>query len=455
MIKKLKWHNHYSLGNLELNFTRTDGAVYNTIILAGENGTGKTTILETLSNFLNGQSIQPFEYIEYEAGGADYHIVPDGRHGNVGFHKRTIVGSDNYEAVHSGRGNSEDRMKSDVKDIRYYGFAYSKARSGFNTGPVVSITTQQVDAEKFEPDEQDNITRIKQLIVDIEQQDDASWRAETLQKNVSDQKYEDFVIERSKGYRFQKAFNEFFGDVKYKGIDNNSAQEKKIIFEKHDRQISVDQLSTGEKQIVFRGAHLLRNVNNITGGIVLIDEPELSMHPMWQKKILQYYRGLFSKNDGSQTVQMIIATHSSYVIQEALKNPNDVLVIVLQDNNGVIEADEITAPSVLPQITPAETNYMAFHVPTIDYHIELYGWLQRKNNDLNVKQCDDYIKNQTQYDASKHSKPSSFTNNNGHTTTYDTLPTYIRNAIDHPDPSRSFTDDELRMSIELLMELCK
>lgn len=454
MIKKLKWNDHYSLGNLELDFKKNGGTAYSTIVLAGENGTGKTTILETLSTFLNGQSMKPFDYIEYEAAGADYHIVPDLINCRVGFHKRVIVGMEEYETINTGRNNNEEVMRNDVKDIRHYGFAYSKARSGFNTGQVTSITTQQVDAEKYEPDEQDNFTRIKQLIVDIEQQDDAAWRAETLQKNVSDQKYENFVIERSKGYRFQKAFNEFFGDVKYKGIDNNSAQEKKILFEKHGRQISVDQLSTGEKQIVFRGAHLLRNVNNITGGIVLIDEPELSMHPMWQKKILQYYRGLFTKNDGSQTVQMIIATHSSYVIQEALKDQNNVLVIVLQDENGEIKAERITTPGVLPQITPAETNYMAFHVPTIDYHIELYGWLQRKNGDLNVKRCDEHIKNSQQYDSSKYSKHSSFTNINGHTTTYDTLPTYIRNAIDHPDPARSFSDVELKMSIELLKELC-
>ncbi len=61
MIKKLKWKDHYSLGNLELDFKKNDGTAYSTVVLAGENGTGKTTILETLSTFLNGQSIQPFK----------------------------------------------------------------------------------------------------------------------------------------------------------------------------------------------------------------------------------------------------------------------------------------------------------------------------------------------------------------------------------------------------------
>ena len=66
MITKLKWKNHSILGNLELDFTNTSGIPYNTVILAGENGTGKTTILETLATFLNLGTIKPFEYIEYK-----------------------------------------------------------------------------------------------------------------------------------------------------------------------------------------------------------------------------------------------------------------------------------------------------------------------------------------------------------------------------------------------------
>lgn len=44
MIRKIKWNDHAIWGNLELDFTKPDGSVYNTIVLAGENGTGKTTM---------------------------------------------------------------------------------------------------------------------------------------------------------------------------------------------------------------------------------------------------------------------------------------------------------------------------------------------------------------------------------------------------------------------------
>ena len=59
LIKKIKWANHPVLGNLELDlFNSTTGQPYQTIVLAGENGTGKTTVLETISRFLNIGSFQ-------------------------------------------------------------------------------------------------------------------------------------------------------------------------------------------------------------------------------------------------------------------------------------------------------------------------------------------------------------------------------------------------------------
>ena len=41
MIPRVKWRNHAVLGDLELDFTKANGTPYNTIVLAGENGTGR------------------------------------------------------------------------------------------------------------------------------------------------------------------------------------------------------------------------------------------------------------------------------------------------------------------------------------------------------------------------------------------------------------------------------
>lgn len=447
MITKLKWKNHPILGNLELNFANANGEPYNTIILAGENGTGKTTILETLSTFLNLGTIKPFEYIEYIVNNNTFQIYPKtDSDADLGFHHRKNLsdGSENY--VHSNKNNNPNSISSDILDIRHYGFSYSKARSGFKTNKIQSTTTQQLDQNKYDNDEKDDFTSIKQLLVDIDEQDNSSWM------KISRRHPETTIAEfdaSSKMSRFKKAFNNFFDKLQFQEVDTFSPDEKKIIFTKNGKNIAIDSLSTGEKQIVFRGAQLLRNVNNMNNSIILIDEPELSLHPRWQNKILGYYRNLFNQNN-IQSSQLIIATHSEYVLKSALKDPNNVLVITLNETAGVITPTMVTAPSVLPSITIAETNYIAFNIASIDYHIELYGYLQTRENKPTIKACDDFILNHPLYNPQKYSKPYSYNKTN-----YQTLPTYIRNAIDHPDSSHTYTDEELRKSIEFLIQLLK
>lgn len=187
----------------------------------------------------------------------------------------------------------------------------------------------------------------------------------------------------------------------------------------------------------------------MNNSVILLDEPELSMHPRWQVKILEYYRNLFTQNN-IQSSQLIIATHSEYVLKSALKDSNNVLVITLNESDGVITSNKVTAPSVLPTITAAETNYIAFDIASIDYHIELYGYLQTKENKHAIKECDDFILNHSLYDQHQYYKPHSHGRTN-----YNTLPTYIRNAIDHPDSGQTYTDEELRKSIEFLIQLLK
>ncbi|MBP1546364.1 MAG: ATP-binding protein, partial [Oscillospiraceae bacterium] len=365
MIKKIKWNNHKILGNLELDFSKPDGSIYNTIILAGENGTGKTTILETLSAFLNLGSIECFEYINYFIDDISYTVRPAKKGSNFGFHIRTNDSDGSSKQITSNRNNNFDTIKSDDADIRHYGVSYSKARSGFNTKKVTSTTTKQIDSEKYESDTNEDFTSIKQLLVDISTQDNSEWM--NITKSGTNVTFSAFQ-QSSKMFRFETAFNNFFGSLQFKGVDSTDPSELKVLFEKHGKQISIDELSTGEKQIVFRGTHLLKNINNISGGIVLIDEPELSMHPKWQQKVLQYYRTLFNKN-GTQDVQIIVATHSQYVLTSALEDRGDVLIIAFDDNNGTIAQKRITAPAVLPTITSAETNYLAFGILSSDYHI--------------------------------------------------------------------------------------
>jgi len=70
---------------------------------------------------------------------------------------------------------------------------------------------------------------------------------------------------------------------------------------------SVGELSSGEKQIVIVLTYICFLAD--TESIFIIDEPELSLHLAWQKKLTEALKKL--QPDGSQ---LILATHSPEIV---------------------------------------------------------------------------------------------------------------------------------------------
>lgn len=448
-IRKVKWKDHPVLGDLLLDFINTSsGEPFGTIIFAGENGTGKSTVLEDLSTLLNRGSFEKFEYIEYAVDGKIYKAIPtsDGTtHPNF----FDVISPDGTtQKIRSDKNNGPIQIQQNPLDLRHYGCLFSKARSDYKTKKITATSVSKLDTEKYDTDINDDFTSLKQLIVDVVNQDNADYMETNKLLGATPKSWPDYYPS-SKIYRFKNSFDTFFEGLAYEKV-NDEAGEKTIKFTKNGKSISIDKLSTGEKQIVFRGIFLLKNSRVLENAAVMIDEPELSMHPKWQEKILQYYIGLFTSDNGAQKAQLFFATHSDHVLKHALADQTKNLVIVLERDGENIKTRKIDSPSVLPSITSAETNFLAFDLVSNDYHIELYGWLQDKESKSTVKSCDDFIIRQQQYNPAVHSKPSNFK-----TTSYSSLPTYIRNAIHHPASGNTFTLAELRASIELLIDLCK
>lgn len=85
---------------------------------------------------------------------------------------------------------------------------------------------------------------------------------------------------------------------------------------------------------------LLKDVNAMNGAFVFIDEPEISMHPKWQSKILDYYKGIFSDLDGEQTSQIFVVTHSPFIIHNENRKNDKVLVIERDSDGRIIVKDK-------------------------------------------------------------------------------------------------------------------
>lgn len=71
----------------------------------------------------------------------------------------------------------------------------------------------------------------------------------------------------------------------------------------------------------------MKDVNATNGAFVFIDDPEISLHPNWQMKIMDYYKGIFKSIEGKQTSQIFAVTHSPFIIHNGNRCNNKVIVL--------------------------------------------------------------------------------------------------------------------------------
>lgn len=482
-IKRIKLQNNPFFGNAEFNFTDNDGQIMDNIVLAGENGCGKTQLLNIIYDFSNlptsgdvtdekrvftvmlsqgeleqiNQSLEDQHKLVAPTGELDITIDFQAQPGywsrlKIDYQSMLDDRSINTKSIDSSHLFSRANIKSIFKSI------FSTVEINYSPKDTSNVTAKEIDEEVSTSVRSGNdlASDIQQLFIDI-QDNDAHELQAWVDNHIGIAPPES--VRNRRINRFKNAFARVFDNLNFSRIVTESGK-KKVYFKKDGHDVDIASLSSGEKQIVFRGAFLLRNQQSTKGSVVLIDEPEISLHPTWQIKIFDYYRKLFTEADGTQTSQLFIATHSQYVLCSALENRLNTLIVLLQHTGTNVDVKRITAPLVLPAVTSAELNYVAFDIASNDYHIELYGHLQNKialnrgSTDCSVKECDIYITQQTDYIPAQHHKPSVHVLPH-RTINYETLPTYVRNAIDHPNPSRTFTPEELRKSIDLLIKLCQ
>ena len=477
---KIKLENHIFFGNCEFDFTDGNGKIFDNIIVAGENGSGKTQLLNLIYDFsslvMDAPVRQEKRFFYLSCTESDFLVIKSlfDKDGELSYPGELLIIKDfskpsyswqrysvyyHYDNKQSQNAtkkfNSNEFFENDqIK--QQLGAIFSTVEINYNPNIISNRTAKEID-EKFQKclkSGDDLATEIQQLLIDIET-NDAIDVSDWVKNNPGTVVPENIQQKRMK--RFTKAFSAIFSNLNFNGAYSVDGKIK-VLFEKLGKKIDISELSSGEKQIVFRGSFLLQNQQSTKGCLVLIDEPEISMHPLWQTKIFDYYRNLFIDDNG-QTSQIFMATHSQYVLGSAL-NKQDVLILALKNTSGGVRIDKITAPFVLPIPTSAELNYFIFNIISIDYHIQLYGYLQNliKNNKgwkfCSVKKCDDYILSHSCYDARIHEKKQQ-SQYNGNSTEYNTLPTYLRNLIDHPELNYGIDEEELAISIKLLIDICR
>lgn len=347
-ILGIKIINDYILGNLELDFRDSSGKAIETIILAGENGVGKTRILEIIHNFFYGSIVRNESFqmgifeIEIELSQKEneimkkyimkHHTASRIRFYNLRFTYIMVLGPDKVNKIRYYEENGRMieypllyHMLNQNELHECFQCSYSTTHVNFDVEKLKSVTAKNLDEEIHKSNIQNlkTATEISQLLIDIYAQDNdeiASW----VRENPDVAPPREILNKRMS--RFTKAFDYMFPKKKFKEIKNENGY-KEIKFEENGKEMSIDSLSSGEKQIVFRGGFLLKN-KGLNRGVVLIDEPEISLHPTWQIKIVEFYKTMCQNDDEGN--QLIITTHSPFILHN--NNRREDKVIILKKN---------------------------------------------------------------------------------------------------------------------------
>lgn len=331
-IRKIQFKNHNVLGDLYIDFCDRNGNASDTIILAGENGVGKSTVLQALFEFASGK-------LNYEAA-----VEVSDDQGHV-----TQLEFYDYDLAEKGRATGNIRVKYNAVDTyptsdkfkSAFGFSgiFSDVDIVFSGRNISAVTSKTLDARRDSQKSGGDLPQeIKQLMIDIDALDSSELSRAYYQAKEDGKSTDDLQCNR-RLLRFTNAFSRIFDDLKFSHIDNVSGH-KEIYFTKNGKQIPIDSLSSGEKQIVFRGCFLLKDANAMGGAFAFIDEPEISLHPNWQTRIMDYYKGIFTGDDGKQTSQIFAVTHSPFVIHNDNRRNDKVIVLARNENGEIIVKDK-------------------------------------------------------------------------------------------------------------------
>lgn len=210
---------------------------------------------------------------------------------------------------------------------------------------------------------------------------------------------------------------------------------------------NITDFSSGQQEVLLK----LKDMQDLSyDDFLLLDEPETSLHPRWQRQIINLIREMVDEEHG-QVPQIFLATHSEKVLESLIENKN-ALIVRLFRKNGKILTESIDQMSlVLPKETFAELDYVIFGIESFEYCNELFDYLEWLLDAKSNYKIDKTIRSCEFYDENLHHKE--WVSDIPGKDPTDTLPVYVRNYFHHPKDRIAPTKEELIESIELLKKL--
>lgn len=331
-IKNVKIGKNKVLKNIDISFEK-DNQILDTIVIAGSNGSGKTTLLESICSYfkttifpLNEKemNVQIDLFLENREEKIDENIISELH--SINYYKNKDINK--YEEI-------INTLKILPKLI------YVPAEIDFNEVKT-ETTNYKSDYKFFNIVDSDVIEDIPSYI------SSRIYYIANTEEELTLKEVKEKVNAEING-----VFDILDLDVKLTGLSKDE-KNMPIFVNSSGDEFDINQLSSGEKQLFLRtlSIKMLEPENSI----ILIDEPELSLHPKWQQRIIDVYKKIGKNN------QIIVATHSPHVLGSV---SNENIFLLSKNKKGeiiVLSGDELytsygqSADRILEDIMGLETS---------------------------------------------------------------------------------------------------
>ena len=310
-IKNLHIKEFKGLRDISINFEKNDEPL-DLVVLAGSNGSGKTRVLESILQYFQ-------DHIQYNYRGNSNKI-------EIYFEEKEKICRNNvgdemelYEGLKSFSYHEIDNPRNEK---------HIKIKKELNILPKIIYVPTEINFQKMNTAsttlvQEYNFINIvnTNLIKDI-----PSYIATKMISAMLKNKNEKVGDVQKKVFNeINEIFENLSIDVKVEDISQDGRNITLFTNSSGD-EFDINELSSGEKQLFLRT--LAIKMLNPENSIILIDEPELSLHPKWQQRIVDVYRKIGKNN------QIIIATHSPHILGSVKKE--NIMLLDKNDDGEII-----------------------------------------------------------------------------------------------------------------------
>jgi predicted ATPase len=293
-------------------------------VIAGSNGSGKTTILETIGQLLAFANFQKLNWIALEQATVKLLVVglPPDEDTPLRIEIDAATPSIQIKPAFPDKASLE---KIQGRGIESFGFAeripkqiqFAEQAMGDypsciyfpsenrqlqrkKAGQVVAEPTPYQWVYRF-ADSQQWPGSLESFLVAMYFRDLISLNEDHHHTNGHNGK----VHNGGEFKQFTTIINRFLSNKQIIGVDRQTFRIQ--VQGANGQPYGIDQLSSGEKQILLLLGEIQRRIRR--GSIVLIDEPELHLHPRWQRQLVQALTDFCATYDA----QLIMTTHSEEI----------------------------------------------------------------------------------------------------------------------------------------------